>query len=121
MNKNGFTIIELIVVIGIIGILTTILFPSYKNYVERKNEVTKTYQQKLVPSSSIGQNIHRKSSYPYKYAIVCNNGGRESNTTYRTNGPIDHNGNLRTYSFTDHRSNIKLIVPINQCRIEEYN
>ncbi len=34
-RKNGFTLVELMVVIAIIGILTAIAFPSYQNYLKK--------------------------------------------------------------------------------------
>ena len=37
MPRNGFTLIELMIVIGVIGILAGIAWPSYKNYVIRAN------------------------------------------------------------------------------------
>lgn len=37
MLKNGFTLVELIIVVAIIGILTSIVYPSYSDYVRRAN------------------------------------------------------------------------------------
>ena len=43
LNKNGFTFIELIVVIAIIGVLTAVLVPSYISYIEKSREASDRY------------------------------------------------------------------------------
>ncbi len=40
LNKKGFTLIELIVVIGILAVLAAVLIPSISNYVAQAREAT---------------------------------------------------------------------------------
>lgn len=44
MNKNGFTLVELMITVAVVGILAIIAVPSYTQYVRRANrtDATKT-------------------------------------------------------------------------------
>jgi type IV pilus assembly protein PilE len=44
MNKNGFTLVELMIAVAVVGILAAIAIPSYTQYVKRANrtDATKT-------------------------------------------------------------------------------
>ncbi len=58
MNKNGFTLIELMVVVAIIGILASVALPSYQVYTARSQVV-----ESMIIASALKSNI---AEY-YKY------------------------------------------------------
>jgi len=61
-SKNGFTLIELMVVIGIVAILVALAMPSYTNYVRKAN---RGEAQQLLLNWANNQEIWRASNTTY--------------------------------------------------------
>jgi type IV pilus assembly protein PilE len=63
--KNGFTLVELVVTIGIVGILAAIAYPSYTQYVQRADRTDATRTM-----SAAAQALERCYSQAFTY-IGC--------------------------------------------------
>lgn len=85
--KKGFTIIELVIVIAVIGILAAVLIPTFSNVIDKANataameEARNAYTQYLVENAengSIPANICIKSG-DYYFVVV---GGQFDSKAY---------------------------------------
>lgn len=83
MNKqNGFTLIELVVVVAILGILASIAVPSYRQYIEK----THCEDGKQLLTNAANQMERGRAA----------NGGR-----YNANTPINHSSTIFTIAASD--------------------
>ena len=53
-NKKGFTIVELVIVIGVIAILSAVLIPTFSGITERAQESARDQKAKNALTSYIG-------------------------------------------------------------------
>jgi type IV pilus assembly protein PilE len=65
MKKNGFSLIELMIAVGIVGILAAIAIPSYSAYVKRANRSDATRSL-----SATAQALERCYSQNFTYAVA---------------------------------------------------
>lgn len=72
MNKKGFTIVELVIVIAVIAILAAVLIPTFSNVVEKANQsaalesVRNAYTQCELALSSAGLSLDKNAYFSDK-------------------------------------------------------
>ncbi len=67
---NGFTLIELMITVAVVGILTMIALPSYRDYVKR-GKLTEAFNQLSACSLTMGQ--YYQDNRTYVSAPACPN------------------------------------------------
>ena len=108
--QKGFTLIELMIVIAIIGILAAIAIPAYQNYVIR-SQVTEGLSLAGNWQSAVAEFYQNTGTFPATYSAT---GGATaipipfaSNGKYAAPVAIDANGNIKI-AFTGPQASTKL-------------
>lgn len=123
-DRNGFTLIELMVVVAIVAILATVAYPSYQGYVQRSKitEATETlaqlrvqleqYYQDTTPhsygSTASACGVAMPTSPAAKYfSYNCNWGAGGTNQSYLITATGNASQGMSGYAFTIDQTNTR--------------
>ena len=97
-NMSGFTLIELMIVVAIIGILAAIAYPSYQGYTERVNRADMMTEMQQIASRIEANKIiyKRYDRIPLNeiFSNIVSGGG----TTFPNSGPVLYNVSITPVS-----------------------
>lgn len=68
MKSKGFTLIELMIVVVILGIIATIVLPAYQDYVEQNKKET----VEIPYEKDYNDSVESKKECTSKYKQLCN-------------------------------------------------
>jgi len=85
-SNQGFSLIELMIAMAVIGILTAVAWPSYQNYVIRSSR--QAAQTELLQLANLQEKIYLNAN-SYAVSITAAYNGREDGGLGKTNGTTD--------------------------------
>jgi type IV pilus assembly protein PilA len=91
-RQQGFTLVELLIVVAIIGVLSSIAVPTYKNYV-KKSEAAAGYATARALLTNIDMHIQEQGSFPT--ALSQAGGSADMNNL----GQLDFDDSAETVTF----------------------
>jgi type IV pilus assembly protein PilE len=95
-NQNGFTLVELMIVVGIVGIIATIAYPSYQSMI---NNTSRSTAQGDLMSLATALERHNVSNFTYNGAAVgSTNTGAPA--IYATYSPATEGASSKKYDLT---------------------
>jgi type IV pilus assembly protein PilE len=95
LTPKGFTLVELMIVIAIIGILAAALFPSLTSYLARGRDTSRVAGIKEIVTAFAGYQLDKLSPPPAIAATaspglaMCVNSGATNMTSYLAKFPVD--------------------------------
>lgn len=86
LNEEGFTLIEIMIVVAIVAILAGIAIPSYHNYVIKASR--QSAQTELLQLAGLQEKIYLNSS-EYATSVITGYNGKSSGGLGRASGKTD--------------------------------
>lgn len=94
-KKRGFTIIELMIVVGILGVIISIAIPFYRDYLTR-SRVAEALNLLGGLKSPMVEHYHNMSEWPSVYLVGGKTSGRYT-SLIESGGPEDFGGGIQFF------------------------